>query len=91
MLVFIGSYTALFLLSTGVLDLLDPNRKSIVVEGESYKVMNWTWVSVMLIGIVGAVVITLLYHYKFKKHGRDFELYYALGFVGVCLVELLLT
>ncbi|MFT6501077.1 MAG: hypothetical protein ACJASQ_001187 [Crocinitomicaceae bacterium] len=86
MLVFIGSYTALFLLSTGILDLLDPNRASVVVDGETYKVMDWTWVSVMLFGIIGAVVVTLLYHYKLKKHGRTFELYFAAGFVGVCLL-----
>jgi hypothetical protein len=90
MLVLIGSYTALFLLSTGILDLLDPNRASVVVDGETYKVMDWTWVSVMLVGIVGAVVLTLLYHYKLKKHGRAFELYYAAGFVGVCAMGLVM-
>ena len=91
MLVFIGSYTALFLLSTGILDLLNPNRALVVVDGKTFKVMDWTWVSVMLVGIVGAFVITLLYHFKLKKHGQAFELYYAVGFVGIYLFALLLT
>jgi hypothetical protein len=42
-------------------------------------------------GTVGAGVITLLYHYKLKKHGRAFELYYAVGLVGIYLFALLLT
>ncbi|MFT6245514.1 MAG: formate/nitrite transporter FocA (FNT family) [Salibacteraceae bacterium] len=43
--------------------------------------MDWNWLSVMLVGIVGAFLVTLLYHYKLKKHGRVFELCYAVGYV----------
>ena len=88
MLVFIGSYTALFLLSTGIVGLLNPNQGSVVVDGNTYTVMDWSWASAMLVGIVGAFVVTLLYHYKLKRHGRAFELYYAVGLLGVCLLGL---
>lgn len=91
MLVFIGSYTALFMLSTGVLDLLDPNRALVVVDGEAYKVMNWSWVSVMMIGLVGALVVALFYHYKLKRLGKPYELYYSLTFTGLVVVGFIIS
>jgi hypothetical protein len=90
LLVFIGSYTELFMISTGVLDLISPNRDSILVDGERFPVMDFSWVNSMLIAIIGAVVITLVYHFRWKKYGDKFELYYAAGLTvlagAVCLV-----
>ena len=80
LLIFIGSYTALFMISTGVLDLIYPNRALVIVDGESYKTMDWSWLNSMIIAIVGAAVITLLYHFRLKKYGETFEFYYAAGF-----------
>jgi hypothetical protein len=80
LLIFIGSYTALFMISTAVLDIFQPDRALVVVDGKSYPVMDWSWVNSMIIGVVGSVIVTLLYHYKLKKVWEEVELYYALGF-----------
>lgn len=86
LLVFVGSYAALFMLNTGFLDLFYPDRGSVIVDGESFKVMDWSWVNSLIFGIIGAVVAVLFYHYKFKKHAESFEFYFALGFAGLSTV-----
>ena len=90
LLIFIGMYTTLFALWSGVLDLVAPDRATAVVAGKRYPLMDWSWVNGMLIGIVGAVVVTLIYHYWLKKLGERFEFYFGVGFVGIGVVMVFL-
>lgn len=61
-------YINFYLLSNILLDILNPNRDWIVIDGQRRKVMDASWIYGVIVGLILAPLMILLYHQKIKRN-----------------------
>jgi sterol desaturase/sphingolipid hydroxylase (fatty acid hydroxylase superfamily) len=61
-------YINFFLLTNEIIDILNPDRGWIEIDGERRRVMDVSWVLGVIVGLLLAPLTVLLYHKKIKRN-----------------------